>query len=93
MDYVLELEKIDQTQVGVVGEKAAHLGELSRIAGIRVPAGYCVTTAAFQRILAQAPGIEDRLDRLARLSPDDRVKEGLNQAATHVDVVVGSRDV
>jgi pyruvate,water dikinase len=73
--YVLGLEEIDQTQVAVAGGKGAHLGELSRIAGIRVPAGYCVTTDAFRRIMADAPSIDDRLDRLDRLSrlkPDDR---------------------
>src|SRR5262249_46941596 len=70
--YVLGFQEIDQTQVAVVGGKGAHLGELSRLEGIRVPAGYCVTTAAFQRIMAEAPSIDDRLDRLSRLSPDDR---------------------
>src|ERR1700694_4167982 len=70
--YVLGLQEIDQTQVAVVGGKGAHLGELSRIEGIRVPAGFCVTTDPFQRILADAPSIDDRLDRLSRLNPDDR---------------------
>ncbi|HWO26418.1 MAG TPA: rifamycin-inactivating phosphotransferase [Kofleriaceae bacterium] len=70
--YVLGLHEIDQTQVAVVGGKGAHLGELSRIEGVRVPAGFCVTTDAFRRILAEAPSIDDRLDRLSRLSPDDR---------------------
>ena len=70
--YVLDLQEIDQTQIALVGGKGAALGELSRIEGIRVPAGFCVTTDAFQRILAQAPSIDDRLDRLSRLEPDDR---------------------
>jgi hypothetical protein len=70
--YVLGFHEIDQTQVAVVGGKGAHLGELSRIEGIRVPAGFCVTTDAFRRIMAEAPSIGDRLDRLSRLSPDDR---------------------
>jgi pyruvate,water dikinase len=70
--YVLGFQEIDQTEVAVVGGKAAHLGELSRIEGVRVPAGFCVTTDAFQRILAEAPSIVDRLDRLSRLKPDDR---------------------
>ncbi|MEA2600729.1 MAG: rifampicin phosphotransferase, partial [Acidobacteriota bacterium] len=70
--YVLGFQEIDQTQVAVVGGKGAHLGELSRIEGIRVPAGFCVTTDAFQRIMADAPSIDDRLDRLSRLKPDDR---------------------
>ncbi|MGO8896535.1 MAG: PEP/pyruvate-binding domain-containing protein, partial [Streptosporangiaceae bacterium] len=46
--YVLGLEEIDKTQVALVGGKGAHLGELSRIEGIRVPAGFCVTTDAFR---------------------------------------------
>jgi rifampicin phosphotransferase len=70
--YVLGLQEIDQTQVAVVGGKGAQLGELSRIEGIRVPAGFCVTTDAFRRVLADAPSIPDRLDRLSRLKPDDR---------------------
>src|SRR2546423_14209312 len=69
--HVLDFQEIDQTQVAVVGGKGAHLGELSRIEGIRVPAGFCVTTDAFQRILAEAPSIDDRLDRLSRLKLDD----------------------
>ncbi|MDQ3892162.1 MAG: phosphoenolpyruvate synthase, partial [Actinomycetota bacterium] len=70
--YVLGFQEIDQAQVAVVGGKGAHLGELSRIAGIRVPAGFCVTTDAFQRIMAEAPSIDERLDRMSRLKPDDR---------------------
>src|SRR5688500_1163524 len=70
--FVLRIEEIDQTQVAVVGGKGAHLGGLSRIDGIRVPPGFCVTTDAFRRIMAAVPSIDDRLDRLARLDPDDR---------------------
>src|SRR5438876_2035457 len=69
--YVLGFQEIDQTQVAIVGGKGAHLGELSRIEGIRVPPGVCVTTDAFRRILAEAPSIDDRLDRLSGLEPDD----------------------
>src|SRR5262245_34637231 len=70
--YVLSFQEIDQTQVDVVGGKGAHLGELSRIDGITVPAGFCVTTDAFRRIMAEAPSICDRLDLLSRLEVDDR---------------------
>jgi phosphoenolpyruvate synthase/pyruvate phosphate dikinase len=69
--YVLGFQEIDQTQVAVVGGKGANLGELSRIEGIRVPAGFCVTTDAFQRIMAEGPSIDDQLDRLSRLDQDD----------------------
>jgi len=70
--YVLGFQEIDQEQVAAVGGKGAHLGELSRIEGIRVPDGFCVTTSAFQRIIAEAPSIDDRLDRLSSLTLDDR---------------------
>src|SRR5436305_14444006 len=69
--YVLGFQEIDQTQVAVVGGKGAHLGELSRIDGIHVPGGFCVTTHAFRRTVARAPSIADRLERLARLTLDD----------------------
>ena len=74
--YVLGFEEIDEGQVALVGGKGANLGELSRIEGIRVPAGFCVTTDAFQRVMAQAPSIDDRLDRLSRLQPGDRASIG-----------------
>ena len=70
--YVLGFQEIDQTLVAVAGGKAARLGELSRIEGVRVPAGFCVTTDAFRRIMAEAPTIDDQLDRLARLKPDEQ---------------------
>ena len=70
--YVLGLEEIDQTKVGVVGGKGANLGELSRIEGILVPVGFCVTTDAFRRIMKNAPSIDERLDRLSRQNPNDR---------------------
>ncbi len=72
MGYVLDFLDIDHTHVAVVGGKGAVLGELSRIEGIRVPAGVCVTTDAFQRILAEAPSIDDRRAALSRLEPEDR---------------------
>ena len=70
--YVLSLQGIHLAQVAAVGGKGAHLGELSRIENIHVPAGFCVTTEAFQRIMTAAPSMDDRLDRLARFELDDR---------------------
>jgi pyruvate,water dikinase len=70
--YVLGLEEVDKTQVALVGGKAANLGELSRVEGIRVPAGFCVTTDAFRRAMTTMPWIGDQLKRLSCLDPDDR---------------------
>src|SRR4051812_27088513 len=80
--YVLGFHEIDATQVAAAGGKGAHLAELSRIEGIRVPPGFCVTTDAFRRIVAQAPAIDDRLDRLSRLNPGDR--EGIRTLSAEI---------
>ncbi|SBT43782.1 rifamycin-inactivating phosphotransferase [Micromonospora auratinigra] len=70
--YVVGLHELDETQVPLAGGKGAHLGALSRIDGVRVPVGFCVTTAAFRRVAAGVPALDDRLDRLSRLGPEDR---------------------
>jgi rifampicin phosphotransferase len=70
--YVVELHEVDETRVAVVGGKGAHLGALSSIEGVRVPGGFCVTTDAFRRIIAPAPSIDDQLEQLSRVDPDDR---------------------
>src|SRR5882672_8771964 len=87
--YVLTLKEIDQTEIERVGGKGAHLGELSRIDGVHVPAGFCVTTDAFQRIIAQAPSIDDRLGSLSRLKPDDRaaIRERSLEVRTIIEAI------
>lgn len=80
--YVLGLQEVDETQVAVAGGKGAHLGELSRVDGIHVPSGFCVTTDAFRRIVAEAPSLGERLDQLSRLDPDDR--EGIRTLSAQI---------
>ncbi|MFV8182148.1 rifamycin-inactivating phosphotransferase [Streptomyces sp. AF1B] len=69
--YVLDLQQADETRTAVVGGKGAHLGALSRIEGVRVPDGFCVTTDAYRRILAKEPSVGDLLDQLSCLNEDD----------------------
>ncbi|MEU5042194.1 rifamycin-inactivating phosphotransferase [Streptomyces griseorubiginosus] len=70
--YVSALQEIDRSQVALVGGKGAHLGDLSRIEGVRVPAGFCVTTDAFRRFMAEGPSVDGQLEQLADADPDDR---------------------
>ncbi|OIJ63627.1 rifamycin-inactivating phosphotransferase [Streptomyces mangrovisoli] len=70
--YVSDLHDVDETQVATVGGKGAQLGGLVRIEGVGVPDGFCVTTEAFRRIMAEAPSIDDLLDELSRADPEDR---------------------
>lgn len=72
--FVLTFQEIDKTKVTAVGGKGANLGELARVAGIHVPAGFCVSTAAFTNVVGAAPAFQDYLDQLARLQVTDRAK-------------------
>jgi pyruvate,water dikinase len=72
VNYVVGLDEIEQSQVAEVGGKGANLGELSRIDGVRVPPGFCVTADAFREIVAAAPSLDGVLERLRGLRPDDR---------------------
>ncbi|MFJ3204601.1 rifamycin-inactivating phosphotransferase [Streptomyces sp. NPDC086989] len=71
-EYVWDLHTLDESQVALVGGKAVHLSALSRIEGVRVPEGFCVSTEAFRRVIAEAASLDDLLDQLSRVSPDDR---------------------
>jgi rifampicin phosphotransferase len=65
--YVLGFQEIDKTKLALVGGKGANLGELSRIDGIRVPGGFCVTTEAYKRIIGQTPEFHALLEQLSLL--------------------------
>ncbi|WP_067500336.1 phosphoenolpyruvate synthase [Actinoplanes sp. TFC3] len=63
--FVVGLREADRT---LAGGKGAALADLMHLDGITVPDGFCVTTHAFELIMAQVP--DELLDRLA--SPDTR---------------------
>lgn len=72
--YVLAFQEIDKTKLPIVGGKGANLGELSRIEGIRVPEGFCVTTEAYKKTIEQTPEFTALLDQLSGVKADDREK-------------------
>src|SRR5688572_9821929 len=80
--YVLGFQEVDRTDIRLVGGKGANLGELSRLEGLRVPDGFCVSTEAFKRVMGAAPTIGDLLDRLALLKAEDR--EAIRELATAI---------
>jgi phosphoenolpyruvate synthase/pyruvate phosphate dikinase len=80
--YVVGLHQLDATQVALAGGKGANLGELSRIDGVRVPPGFCVTSGAFRRIVREAPSIDGRLAALSRLDAGDR--EGISALCAEI---------
>jgi rifampicin phosphotransferase len=70
----LGFHEIDKTMLAMVGGKGANLGELTRIEGIHVPDGFCISTEAFKRIIGEKPSIIKLLDQLSLLKVEDRDK-------------------
>src|SRR5258707_2130626 len=70
--FVVGFQDIDKTKLMVVGGKGANLGELSRIDGIIVPEGFCITTEAYKRMISQTPEFHDLLEQLSLLKVEDR---------------------
>jgi pyruvate,water dikinase len=81
-DYVLDFQEIDQAQVSTVGGKGANMGELSRLEGVSVPRGFCVTTEAFRRVMSLHPSVDDQLARLSRVNSDD--SESIRTLSTEI---------
>lgn len=67
----VELQAIDKAHLAAVGGKAANLGELNRVDGIRVPAGFCITTFAFKRIIEDSSLIKNLLEQLSALTVEE----------------------
>ncbi len=74
--YVLGFDEIDKTKLMVVGGKGLNLGELSRIEGIIVPEGFCVTTEAYKRVVEHNRELDKLLEQLSLLKIKDREKIG-----------------
>jgi len=81
---ILPFSAIDRGALAVAGGKAANLGELVR-AGFPVPAGFCVSTAAYDMVAVDV-GLEPTLAALAGTQPDDTVRlaELATEARSHL---------
>src|SRR6266581_3188072 len=84
--YVLCFQEIDRTKFMVVGGKVANLGELSRIKGIRVPEGFCVTTEAYKKITENNQELNSLLDELTRLKAEER--ENISEISAKIRMAI-----
>jgi pyruvate,water dikinase len=72
--YVLGFQDIDKTKIMLAGGKGANLGEISKLQGICVPDGFCLSTEAFKRIIGETLSISELLDQLSLQKAEDRNK-------------------
>jgi len=73
---VLDFREMEKTQLLLVGGKGLNLGELSKIQGIKVPEGFCVTTLGYQKAMEQNEKFQALLDQLTLLNVEDRDQIG-----------------
>ncbi|KIL34454.1 phosphoenolpyruvate synthase [Cohnella kolymensis] len=93
---ILGFQEMEKTQLLLVGGKGLNLGELSKIEGIQVPEGFCVTTVGYQKAIEQTETYQALLDRLTMLKVEDRdqigeisrkIRQIIMEAAIPSDVV------
>ncbi|MCY9697190.1 phosphoenolpyruvate synthase [Paenibacillus alginolyticus] len=88
---VLGFQEMEKTQLLLVGGKGLNLGQLSRIEGIQVPEGFCVTTVGYQKAIEQNETYHALLNRLTMLKVEDRDQIGeisrkIRQIITEVEI-------
>ncbi|EIN5665065.1 phosphoenolpyruvate synthase [Listeria monocytogenes] len=69
--YVLKFQEIQPHSEALVGGKGMNLGACSNIEGVHVPAGFCLTTEAYKRTLAENNEFTQLLQRLSSLKTSD----------------------
>lgn len=69
---VLGFQEMDPAQLWLVGGKGLNLGKLSKLEGIQVPEGFCVTTAGYQKTIEQNETYHALVNRLTMLQAIDQ---------------------
>lgn len=72
--YVLGFQDISKHKLLAVGGKGANLGELSKIEGIQVPEGFCVTTLSYKKVFDNNAELNALLEQLSILKVNEREK-------------------
>ena len=72
--FVFTFRDIDRTSTALAGGKGAALGELSKMNGILVPDGFCISAAAFTRVIGRSKKITELIASLSNLKIEDQDK-------------------
>ncbi len=87
--YVVGFDGAGATERALVGSKGANLARLAG-AELPVPAGFCVTTAAYEELIDE-PSIEEAIDELSGLDPTDTA--AIAEAGSTLRARIRERDV
>jgi phosphoenolpyruvate synthase/pyruvate phosphate dikinase len=89
--YILPFQETDRSKLMLTGGKGANLSELSGIEGLRVPAGFCVTTEAYKKITGNNRELNRLLDELTRFKAEER--ESISKISAKIRRVVESQPI
>ncbi|MGW7161308.1 phosphoenolpyruvate synthase [Paenibacillus taichungensis] len=69
---VIGFQELEKLQHALVGGKGLNLAKLSKVEGIHVPEGFCVTTVGYQKAVEQNETYHALLDQLTLLKVEER---------------------
>ncbi|WP_027720158.1 PEP/pyruvate-binding domain-containing protein [Maridesulfovibrio zosterae] len=90
-ELVLSLSEVGRDQADLCGPKMATLGEAGNELGLKIPAGFVVTTVSFHKFM-EKDGLEEQVDRLIQTAdPDDR--EAMFQVSSKIMQLIINSDL
>lgn len=89
--YVLSFNEIDKTKLMLVGGKGLNLGELSRIKGIIVPEGFCITTQAYEKLVVNDDELENLLEQLSAFDINERA--GIERTSRCIRKIIEEKEI
>ncbi|MGV2882826.1 phosphoenolpyruvate synthase [Paenibacillus taichungensis] len=73
---VIGFQEMEKLQLALVGGKGLNLAKLSKVEGVQVPDGFCVTTVGYQKAVEQNETYHALLDQLTLLKVEEREQIG-----------------
>ncbi|MBF2477781.1 phosphoenolpyruvate synthase [Listeria marthii] len=89
--YVLKFQDIDTTTEALVGGKGLNLGACSKIAGVLVPPGFCLTTEAYKKTLAENSEFNQLLQHLSLLKTSD--SDSIREISAAIRTLIQNIDI
>ncbi|PIH58866.1 phosphoenolpyruvate synthase [Paenibacillus sp. LK1] len=88
---VIGFQELEKLQHALVGGKGLNLAKLSKVEGIHVPEGFCVTTVGYQKAVEQNETYHALLDQLTLLKVEER--EQINEISRKIRELIMDVDI
>ncbi|CAM3341181.1 phosphoenolpyruvate synthase [Paenibacillus taichungensis] len=88
---VIGFQELEKLQHALVGGKGLNLAKLSKVEGIHVPEGFCVTTVGYQKAVEQNETYHALLDQLTLLKVEER--EQINEISRKIRELIMGVDI